>query len=395
MSDDSDEDKKTKKKVKLNIQKEEKDEKEKKDKKDKKSDNIKKEKEILGYIEDFKFDINIVKSDKNKLKIKLTAKDGNDKFEGEFSLKDLINESKVFSVFEDIDDVIDNLKLIIANEYLSLFLDMNYEFYFEFFIDINGKKRQVRLNLQPKNEDSKKRMALKIIDQQKKIHELRIKNEKLEKNYAYLYNTIKHNYEIQQNINEVCYEARPPNDLSVDSKIFKSEEEISFIKKNIANKIYKNLNQNFMLKLLYRATRDGDKASTFHKNCDGVCPLVVLVKTRKEIRFGGFTETYYESTKEFKGKRDDKAFIFSLDKMKCYNIEKGQNAILCYKNYGPVFYGNKYSNIFLSDNFFKTEGTVAQAGDRFHTSEDFEINMGEQIFNTKQVEVFQVILCDD
>ena len=116
MSDDSDEDKKTKKKVKLNIQKEEKDEKEKKDKKDKKSDNVKKEKEILGYIEDFKFDINIVKSDKNKLKIKLTAKDGNDKFEGEFSLKDLINESKVFSVFEDIDDVIDNLKLIIANE---------------------------------------------------------------------------------------------------------------------------------------------------------------------------------------------------------------------------------------------------------------------------------------
>ena len=122
----------------------------------------------------------ITKSGKDKLKIKLVARDGNDKFEGEFSLKDLINESKVFSVFEDIDDVIDNLKLIIANEYLSLFLDMNYEFYFEFFIDINGNKKQVRLNLQPKNEDSKKKIALRIQEQEKKKEELNKKNQKIQ-----------------------------------------------------------------------------------------------------------------------------------------------------------------------------------------------------------------------
>ena len=356
----------------------------------------KKNKQVLGYIEDFNFHLEISKSGKDKLKIKLIARDGNDKFEGEFSLKDLINESKVFAVFEDIDDVIDNMKLIIANEDLSLFLDMNYEFYFEFFIDINGKKKQVRLNLQPKNEDSRKKMALRIQEQEKKIEKLTKKNEKIEKNYEYLYNTIKHNYEISpQNANQICYEAKVQNDLSIDTKIFKSEDEISFIKKCISNKIYKNLNQDFTLKLLYRATRDGDKASTFHKYCDGICPLVILVKTKKEIRFGGFTETYFESTKEYKGKKDDNAFIFSLDKLKSYNIEKGQNAILCYKNYGPVFYGNKYSNIFLSDNFFKTEGTVAKKGDRFLTKEDFEINMGEQVFNTKQIEVFQIKLLDD
>ena len=60
-----------------------------------------------------------------------------------------------------------------------------------------------------------------------------------------------------------------------------------------------------------------------------------------------------------------------------------------------MFYGNKFSNIFLSDNFFKTEGCVAEKGDRFLTDEDFEINNGVQVFKTKQVEVFQVILCDD
>lgn len=364
------------------------------EKESEKKDN--KNKHVLGYIEDFNFHLEIAKSGKDKLKIKLIARDGNDKFEGEFSLKELINESKVFAVFEDIDDVIDNMKLIIANEDLSLYLDMNYEFYFEFFIDINGKKKQVRLNLQPKNEDSRKKMALRIQEQEKKIEKLTKKNEKIEKNYEYLYNTIKHNYEISpQNANQICYEAKVQNDLSIDTKIFKSEDEISFIKKCISNKIYKNLDQDFTFKLLYRATRDGDKASTFHKYCDGICPLVILVKTKKEIRFGGFTETYFESTKEYKGKRDDNAFIFSLDKLKSYNIEKGQNAILCFKNYGPVFYGNKYSNIFLSDNFFKTEGTVAKKGDRFSTKEDFEINMGEQVFNTKQIEVFQIKLLDD
>ena len=365
-----------------------------KDVKDIKTQKPKNKKDILGYIEDFNFNIEIIKSTKNKLKIKLSAKDGNDKFEGEFSLKDLIREDKVFSVFEDIDEVIENLKLVIENEYLSLFLDMNYEFYFEFFIEINGKKRQIRLMLQPKNEDSKKNMALKLKQQSKQIEELSKQNKEMKKNYDFLYNSIKYVIE-PQNLNQIHYEAKNPNNLSIDSKIFQSEKEINFIKKCIENKIYKDLKQDFTFKLLYRATRDGDKATNFHKRCDGICPLVLLVKTHEDMRFGGFTDTYFESTNEYKGKRDDKAFIFSLNKLKKYNIEKGQNAILCFKNYGPVFYGNRFSNIFLSDNFFKTEGCVAEKGDRFLTEEDFEINNGKQVFKTKQIEVFQVKLCDD
>ena len=139
---------------------------EKKKEKKKKSNektNIKKQKEkekpkeVLGYIEDFKFDIKITKASENSLKIRLVSKEGTDKFESEFTLQDLINENKVFLIFENIDEVIDNLKLVIENEYLSLFLDMNYDFYFEFFIDINGNKKQVRLLIEPLNEDSKKK----------------------------------------------------------------------------------------------------------------------------------------------------------------------------------------------------------------------------------------------
>ena len=115
-----------------------------------------------------------------------------------------------------------------------------------------------------------------------------------------------------------------------DIKVFKTEEEINFIKKCIYNKLYKNLNQNFTFKLLYRATRDGDKASTFHKNCDGICPLLLLVKTKKEIRFGGFTETYFESTKEYKGKREIIEKINSLNVLLKKEEDEGK---LDYSNY--------------------------------------------------------------
>ena len=376
---------------------EKKKEKRKKESEEKKK-NIKKEKpkpkEVLGYIEDFKFDIKITKASENSLKIRLVSKEGTDKFESEFTLQDLINENKVFLIFENIDEVIDNLKLVIENEYLSLFLDMNYDFYFEFFIDINGNKKQVRLLIEPLNEDSKKRMAERIQQQTKQIEKLEKKNKKLEKNYKDLYDSIKKNYIVQNQFNNVVYKAPSPKHLSVDSKIFQTEEEIEFIKNIISERKYKKSgsNENFSLKLIYRGTRDGDMGQDFHKLCDGLCPILLLIKTTHNVRFGGYTETYFEGTNEYVGKKDDNAFIFSLDKMNYYNIEKGQNAILCYINYGPVFYGNEFSNIFLKEPFFKKKGSVAPKGDRYKTKEDYEINLGKQYFKPLQIEVFHIKL---
>ena len=357
-----------------------------------------KPKEVLGYIEDFKFDIKITKVSEDSLKITLTSKEGTDNFESEFSLKDLIAENKVFLIFENIDEVIDNLRLVIENENLSLFLDMNYDFYFEFFIDINGNKKQVRLLIEPLNEDSKKKMAERIQQQNKQIEKLEKKNQKLENDYKNLYDSIKKNYIVQNQFNNIVYKAPNPKNLSVDSKIIKTEEEIDFIKKIIKEKKFQKLGfnpNNFSLNLIYRATRDGDMGQNFHKLCDGLSPILLLIKTTHNVRFGGYTETYFEGTKEYLGKKDDNAFIFSLDKKKYYEIEKGENAILCYINYGPVFYGKNYSNIFLKEPFFKKKGSVAPKGDRYKTKEDYEINLGKQYFKPIQIEVFHIKLIYD
>ena len=194
MSDSDDKDSDSKNEIKKESKKS-KDKKSKKGKKDKKDKSeSEKPKEVLGYIEDFNYDIKVTKASENSLKISLVSKEGTDKFESEYTLKDLINENKVFMIFENIDEVIDNLKLVIENEYLSLFLDMNYDFYFEFFIDINGNKKQIRLLIEPLNEDSKKKMAQKIQDQNKVIEKLEQKNKKLEENYQNLYDSVKKNY---------------------------------------------------------------------------------------------------------------------------------------------------------------------------------------------------------
>ena len=357
-----------------------------------------KPKEVLGYIEDFNFDIKITKVSEDSLKITLSSKEGTDKFESEFSLKDLISENKVFLIFENIDEVIDNLRLVIQNEYLSLFLDMNYDFYFEFFIDINGNKKQVRLLIEPLNEDSKKKMAERIQQQNKQIEKLEKKNQKLEKNYKDLYDSIKKNYIVQNQFNNIVYKAPNPKKLSVDTKILKTEEEIDFIKNMIKENKYEKLGlkpNNFSLNLIYRATRDGDMGQNFHKLCDGLSPILLLIKTTHNVRFGGYTETFFEGTNDYLGKKDDNAFIFSLDKRKYYQIEKGENAILCYINYGPVFYGNNFSNIFLKEPFFKKKGSVAPKGDRYKTKEDYEINLGKQYFKPIQIEVFHIKLIYD
>ena len=395
-SSNSDTEAKKKKKAKKKKSEEEESSKEKTKTKPKKEPE--KPKEVLGYIEDFKFDIKITKVSEDSLKITLTSKEGTDNFESEFSLKDLIAENKVFLIFENIDEVIDNLRLVIENEDLSLFLDMNYDFYFEFFIDINGNKKQVRLLIEPLNEDSKKKMAERIQQQNKQIEKLEKKNQKLENDYKNLYDSIKKNYIVQNQFNNIVYKAPNPKNLSVDSKIIKTEEEIDFIKKIIKEKKFQKLGfnpNNFSLNLIYRATRDGDMGQNFHKLCDGLSPILLLIKTTHNVRFGGYTETYFEGTKEYLGKKDDNAFIFSLDKRKYYEIEKGENAILCYINYGPVFYGKNYSNIFLKEPFFKKKGSVAPKGDRYKTKEDYEINLGKQYFKPIQIEVFHIKLIYD
>ena len=88
-------------------------------------------------------------------------------------------------------------------------------------------------------------MIEKINIQDKKIAKLEKKNKKLEQDYENLYNAIKFNYAIQTQHSKVIYQAPNPNNLSIDSKIFQTEEEILFIKNKISEVKYKKALSSF------------------------------------------------------------------------------------------------------------------------------------------------------
>ena len=169
--------------------------------------------------------------------------------------------------------------------------------------------------------------------------------------------------------------------ISVKGDIIHSTEELELITRKI-NKA----NKKITLNLLYKATVDSDKAEAFHDKCDRAQSSLVLVETDKGKRFGGFTSCSWAG--ECIEKKDEDAFIFSLDKMQVYENIPGEEAIGCYPKFGPIFLG---CQIRIYDNAFAKGGTTFEKGLNYNTEEDFELTGGERIFGIKEIEVYEVI----
>ena len=104
-------------------------------------------------------------------------------------------------------------------------------------------------------------------------------------------------------------------------------------------------------------------------------------------RFGGFTSCSWEGNSI--EKKDEDAFVFSLDKKEIYDILPEEDAIGCYPKYGPVFLG---CQIRVYDEFFKNGGTTFEKGVNYDTKEDYELSGGLKEFQIKEIEVYGVEL---
>ena len=158
-------------------------------------------------------------------------------------------------------------------------------------------------------------------------------------------------------------------------------------------------NKNIIFKLVYRASRDGDSAEEFHKRCNDIGANIILVKTDKNIKFGGFTnfdwdipnkETTIKNPEDGVEKEDEKSFCFSLSLNKIYlhnNVKKG--AIFCCEKYGPTFSANIFS---IYDNMLSRGDYCGKMENSNFVGQevDYEIS-GEEKFNIKELEVFEVV----
>jgi hypothetical protein len=135
-----------------------------------------------------------------------------------------------------------------------------------------------------------------------------------------------------------------PSPLPLDSRIISDRPEIfAEFRKN-------------RFSLLWRGSRDGFEAQTFHRRCDGHGNTLTVILDLKGNIFGGFTPVAWESAVQGKYKRDlsMKSFVFTLKNP--HNIparkfalkpEEKHRAIYCDSKYGPSF-GNSLNDIAIS-----------------------------------------------
>lgn len=173
-----------------------------------------------------------------------------------------------------------------------------------------------------------------------------------------------------------------PEEVTVKGDIIHDINELELITKKINHN-----NQKLTLNLLYKATADTDKAAAFHAKCDEAKSSIVLVETKKGKRFGGFTTCSWSG--DCIEKKDEEAFVFSLDKLKTYDNIPGEEAIGCYPKFGPIFLG---CQIRIYDNAFTKGGTTFERGLNFDTEEDYELTGGDRVFDVKEIEVYEVVI---
>ena len=325
--------------------------------------------------------------------ILLEIKDDLSDYYGKFNQIGLSSIIKEFKLISDLNEIYEILFDIIINSRFNI-IESNENLKFIVKIcKINGKEKEYELILNPKpitneklvgkmNELKNKVASLeKIINKQNNIIEeqnIKIKKyedklEKYDERLMNLENILKQRkIESNPNLNDVFKNFNLKNDLAFLIKRLEKNGKI----------------QSF--NLLYSAEKDGDKAVDFHNKCDNINDTLIILKTENNVIFGGFTHMAWNSSGiEVK---DNRAFCFSINNQKIYNVKKNKTAIFCADNYGPSFFSHPFFIIYLGNEFLSKKGNTCKKSNSFYDGldTDYEINNGDEFFYIKQLEVYKV-----
>jgi gas vesicle protein len=342
-------------------------------------------------------------SDKKHLYIQAREENNNIFFfEKRMTSDELKIFDKLFRMCDNLEEAYSNMITIFNNEknYIKgindskLFITIS-------VLNLDGSFREKNLELL-KKMTNKEQVAENLYQ---KYLELKVNNIKLEqelKNTKEENEKIKENFqnfknEITQEISELKNRIKNLESKSsmLKSKIFKKKEDLDFLierlkKVDLNDNVIKEENENISitLNLLYRASRDGDESKQFHSKCDNFKNTLVVVKTKKGLRFGGFTsETWNGNGID---KKDKNAFCFSIDKKKIYNSIQDKNAIFACPDFGPAFENCIFE---IKDKCFEFGGLCSDESQNYFDNHESvcEINNGEEQFDVEDIEVFLVL----
>ena len=260
-------------------------------------------------------------------------------------------------------------KSITSNSFdLSWNIDSNY---------IINQKINYRVEMKEENEENFKEIY-KGTEQNYKINNLKPNNF-----YIIRICCILNEYAGQWSVNKKIKIKIINKDLD-NSKIIKNEDEknkiIEWMSKegNVTN-----------IKLIYRATEDGDKSEKLIERIKNKGPIISFIQTKKGKKFGGFTKNNWTDESGIK-KADPNAFLFSLDNKAKYRILKS-NLAFVYFNTNPLCYGNDSDGygIYLNENFLENKNKEDQYSRVYDVPSDNCLT-GETNFEVEEVEIYQI-----
>ena len=353
---------------------------------------------------DIKNDININKIENNEMEKNKIY------YEGKYTLEELISNNKFFNIFDSLDELIkeiidlldDNLQENISvnfnnNSYDKLLLKLNFPFLVkknkEVIIELLCKGiNDKNINHYFYNEILSLQKTDKLLDQE--IEELKKQNELINYRLFKLENYIqKENINSNNKIEDFFNNAK---EKEIDSYLLYKKDDIEFLNNRLLQDKYVPKGKVVKYKLLYRCSKNGENARDFHKFCDNFPQTLTVIKSVKGKIFGGYTEqTWKDDDIKKMGtlKKDNKAFLFSLNKKKIYNNYSDQPAIWCHESYGPCFYGKGNFTIYSKEKLINEKMKTNKAKEcTFSIMEkDYELTDGEESFNALEIEVFQIL----
>lgn len=149
-------------------------------------------------------------------------------------------------------------------------------------------------------------------------------------------------------------------------------------------------NLKFNLKMLYRASKDGTDAASFHKHCDGKGATITIIKCQfngssKQSIIGGFLDQSWSSTGGWLN--SSKAFIFSITNRVTCPVSIQTQAAYAQQSYGPTFGGghdlcvNAGNQNYVNPNSFTNTSKIVDTAN--YTS-------GQAHFKVTDVEVYLI-----
>ena len=252
-----------------------------------------------------------LESKDNKLIISITDPDaiGNGLYKNELTKEELNKINSSFKTFETINETIQILKTVCTKDYTIKFSE-NFDTLTYSFNAINFDQKQ----------------SYEFLLKRIPMNDKEIINQLCEK--VKIINTQLKKYEEENDDEEDILQ-------KLNSKIFLNDDEYNMINEHIIF-IERTKSKKTKWTKIFSSSEDGDSSETFHQKCDNIEGTVILIKTKKYKRFGGYAKKKWNhSNGSFAN--DSKAFLFSLTTMDIFNRNENGNEIKGDKDSGPWF----------------------------------------------------------